>query len=141
MIIALTDLTQSCSILGSTAIIKDSNYNYLHNQRLGLVKDINEKVDSNFLYVFNNSTFRNHVIATKTGSTVCLIQHLKKRIYNFEVKFPKTYKKKIHRLNPFRHRRQIRKQPSHQQNFGRNGYGVNQTLVCRFWSVSRTVNL
>jgi len=87
LIIALTDLTQSCSILGSTAIIKDSNYNYLHNQRLGLVKDINEKVDSNFLYyVFNNSTFRNHVIATKTGSTVS--HTAPERIYNFEVKIP-----------------------------------------------------
>jgi len=33
LIIALTDLTQSCSILGSTAIIKDNDYTYLHNQR------------------------------------------------------------------------------------------------------------
>jgi type I restriction enzyme S subunit len=87
LIIALTDLTQSCSILGSTAIIKDKDYNYLHNQRLGLVKDINPKVNANFLYyVFNNSTFRNHVIATKTGSTVS--HTAPERIYNYEINIP-----------------------------------------------------
>jgi type I restriction enzyme S subunit len=91
LIIALTDLTQSCSILGSTAIINDKDYNYLHNQRLGLVKDINPKVNANFLYyVFNNSTFRNHVIATKTGSTVS--HTAPERIYNYEINIPEDIK-------------------------------------------------
>lgn len=87
LILALTDLTQSCDILGSPAIIKDSNYNYLHNQRLGLVNIISEEIDKIFLfYYFNHPNFRNRIIATKTGSTVS--HTAPERIYECELSLP-----------------------------------------------------
>ncbi len=87
LILALTDLTQSCDILGSPAVIKDSNYYYLHNQRLGLVNILSGELDKIFLfYYFNHSNFRNRVIATKTGSTVS--HTAPERIYECELALP-----------------------------------------------------
>jgi len=88
LIVAMTDLTQDCNILGSPAIIPDSNFKYLHNQRLGLVNifDI-AKVDKLFLfYIFNDRHYREFLRNTKTGSTVSHTSP--KTIYEVNITLP-----------------------------------------------------
>jgi type I restriction enzyme S subunit len=72
VLLALTDLTQACAILGAPLRILDSNYTYLHNQRLGKVILLDpEALDLNYFYYFCCSrNFRQQVIASKTGTTV-----------------------------------------------------------------------
>ena len=49
LVIAMTDLKQEAPILGSVLRIPESG-RFLHNQRLGLVQDIADEVDPDFLY-------------------------------------------------------------------------------------------
>src|SRR5690554_1338290 len=87
LIIALTDLTQSCDILGSPAVIKDDKYKYLHNQRLGLVTEEEGLIDKTFLYYyFNTHNYRRLVQNSKTGSTVS--HTAPERIYKCEISLP-----------------------------------------------------
>ena len=86
LLIAMTDLKQDAPILGSTIRVPESNC-YLHNQRLGLVTDVDERVDSGFLYyLLNSDVVRSWLRATATGSTV---RHTApERIYAAEVRIP-----------------------------------------------------
>ena len=89
LIIALTDLTQDCRILGSPAIIPDEDYKYLHNQRLGLIETKNEILSNSILFrFFNTKLFRGHVIGSKTGSTVS--HTAPDRIYRIPFAVPKN---------------------------------------------------
>lgn len=86
LVIAMTDLKQDAPILGSTIRIPVSGY-FLHNQRLGLVREISEAVDVDFLYyLLNDDTVRWWLRATATGSTV---RHTApERICQAKVKLP-----------------------------------------------------
>jgi len=87
LIIALTDLTQSCDILGAPAIIPDEDNFYLHNQRLGLVIDLAPKFSNEFIYCLANTVpFRAYMKNTKTGSTVSHTSP--SRIYEYKVALP-----------------------------------------------------
>jgi type I restriction enzyme S subunit len=69
LIVAMTE--QSEGLLGSSALIPADNY-YLHNQRLGLIVDLDEKrLDKKFLYyLFNLRDVRNQIRATATGAKI-----------------------------------------------------------------------
>lgn len=69
LLVAMTE--QKSGLLGSSAIVPESN-RYLHNQRLGLVTDLNEsKVLKMFLnYFFNLPDVRRQISLTATGSKV-----------------------------------------------------------------------
>lgn len=86
LLIAMTDLKQEAPILGSTIRVPQSG-RYLHNQRLGLVTDIADQVDSGFLYyLLNSEVVRSWLRATATGSTV---RHTApERIYAAQVRLP-----------------------------------------------------
>ena len=87
LVIAMTDLTQACDILGAPLLIKDSKFHYLHNQRLGLVQENEKLASKNFLfYYFNSRKYRDRLVATKTGSTVS--HTAPERIYDCEVNLP-----------------------------------------------------
>lgn len=87
LILALTDLTQSCDILGAPAVIKDSKFKYLHNQRLGLVEINSDLLDKNYLfYYFNSHSYRETIKNSKTGSTVS--HTAPERIYNCVIYLP-----------------------------------------------------
>ena len=87
LIIALTDLTQSCDILGAPAIIPDNDYKYLHNQRLGLVTDLLPQFSNEFIYcITNSSNFRAFIRNSKTGSTVSHTSPT--RIYDYKMALP-----------------------------------------------------
>lgn len=87
LIIALTDLTQSCDILGAPALIPDEDYLYLHNQRLGLVTDLSPKLSKELVYCLANTVaFRSHIKNGKTGSTVSHTSP--SRIYDYQIALP-----------------------------------------------------
>jgi|APSaa5957512535_1039671.scaffolds.fasta_scaffold11612_2 type I restriction enzyme, S subunit len=68
MIIAMTE--QSEGLLGSAAIIPKTD-TYLHNQRLGKIKQITNEIDLDYLYwIFNSEQFRLHVTDTSVGTKV-----------------------------------------------------------------------
>ncbi|MEH2318824.1 restriction endonuclease subunit S [Nostoc sp.] len=85
LIIAMTE--QAEGLLGSSAIVNQDNI-YLHNQRLGLVINLNQKtLNKYFLYcLFNTALIRNKIRATATGLKV---RHTAPdRILNIEVSLP-----------------------------------------------------
>jgi type I restriction enzyme S subunit len=86
LLIALTDLTQSCEILGAPALIPDNDYNYLHNQRLGLVELINKNYSNEILYCLANTyEYREFIKNSKTGSTVS--HSAPTRIYDYKIAY------------------------------------------------------
>ena len=85
IIVAMTE--QGPGLLGSSAIVPQSD-RYLHNQRLGLVHEINERlVDRTFLYyLFNTATVRGQISGSATGTKV---RHTAPdRIYRVHARIP-----------------------------------------------------
>ncbi|NOR49015.1 MAG: restriction endonuclease subunit S [Methanosarcinaceae archaeon] len=94
LIIAMTE--QGPGLLGSSALISDSD-KFLHNQRLGLIQDIDETVlDKKYLYyLFNTRSVRGQIRGSATGTKV---KHTApERIYRIEATVPSevTEQKKI----------------------------------------------
>ena len=86
LVVAMTDLKQNAPILGSTLRIPEPG-RFLHNQRLGLVQDVANSTDRDFLYyLLNDQSVRWWLRATATGSTV---RHTApERIYQAKVRLP-----------------------------------------------------
>ena len=85
LIVAMTE--QKYGLLGSSAIIPKDDF-YLHNQRLGLVVDLNaQRLDRQFLYyLFNTFPVRAQIQATANGAKV---RHTSpSRIYEVTVVLP-----------------------------------------------------
>ncbi len=85
VIIAMTE--QKRGLLGSTAIVPKSGY-YLHNQRLGLINNLDERrVSKLYLYyLFNTWIVRDQIQATANGTKV---RHTSpNRIYQLDVPLP-----------------------------------------------------
>ncbi|MCB9186904.1 MAG: restriction endonuclease subunit S [Flavobacteriales bacterium] len=86
LILALTDLTQDCAILGAPAIIPDEDFHYLHNQRLGLVQQQSYLTNEIMYLIANSHDFREYIRGSKTGSTVSHTSP--SRIYEFAIPVP-----------------------------------------------------
>ncbi|TQE99577.1 MAG: restriction endonuclease subunit S [Spiribacter salinus] len=85
LVVAMTE--QGEGLLGSSAMIPVEG-SYLHNQRIGLIEDLDEsKLDKGFLYrLFNTSQVRAQIRATASGTKV---RHTApKRIYAVRVRAP-----------------------------------------------------
>jgi len=85
LIVAMTE--QGEGLLGSSAIVP-SEGSFLHNQRIGLVENLDErKLDRGFLYLlFNSRTVRAQIRSTASGTKV---RHTApKRIYSVKVRVP-----------------------------------------------------
>jgi type I restriction enzyme S subunit len=69
LVVAMTE--QTSGLLGSAAFVPETD-RYLHNQRLGLIVDLDEKrLSKRFLfYVFNHPNLRVEIAKTSTGSKV-----------------------------------------------------------------------
>ena len=69
LVIAMTE--QGEGLLGSSALIP-ADGSYLHNQRIGLVENLDEaKLDKGFLYrLFNTAQVRGQIRATASGTKV-----------------------------------------------------------------------
>ena len=86
LIIAMTE--QGPGLLGSSALVPESG-KYLHNQRLGLIQEVDDKIlDRHFLYyLFNTSSVRGQINGSATGTKV---RHTAPdRIYRVKVTVPK----------------------------------------------------
>lgn len=71
LIVTMTDLSKNIDTLGYSALIPNSNRIYLHNQRIGLVQFLSDKLDKHYLYWFMRTEFYQKSIAgTSSGSTV-----------------------------------------------------------------------
>ncbi|MCT4552906.1 MAG: restriction endonuclease subunit S [Alphaproteobacteria bacterium] len=73
LLVSMTDLSKKADTLGYPLKVPNSNeFVYLHNQRLGLVENLNcEKIDKEFLYWLMRTSFYQRYIANgATGSTV-----------------------------------------------------------------------
>jgi type I restriction enzyme, S subunit len=88
ILLAMTDLTPGCAILGAPLKIRDSKYRYLHNQRLGkVVVQRPDLIHANYFYYYCClPAFRNQVIGSKTGTTVS--HTAPERIYRIEIALP-----------------------------------------------------
>ena len=69
LLVAMTE--QKAGLLGSAIIVPESE-KFLHNQRLGLIQNLDEqRLDKLFLfYFFNTATVRKHIFLTSSGSKV-----------------------------------------------------------------------
>lgn len=88
LIVTMTDLSVKSDTLGYSALIPKDNNIYLHNQRIGLVYDIDEsKVLKDYLYWFMRSKkYQQEVVASQSGTA---IHHTSPaRILNIEIDLP-----------------------------------------------------
>ena len=88
LIISMTDLSKNSDTLGFPALVPKAEGNrFLHNQRLGKVILLNNRVDKNYLYyTFCTDEYRNEVLASATGTTV---KHTSpKRILSYRFSIP-----------------------------------------------------
>ena len=93
LIVAMTE--QGLGLLGSSALIPESG-KYLHNQRLGLIQEIDNKaLDKRFLYyLFNTRPIRGQISGSATGTKV---RHTApERIYRVKVTVPTDVNQQRH---------------------------------------------
>ncbi|RXG13254.1 restriction endonuclease subunit S [Leeuwenhoekiella aestuarii] len=88
VIVTMTDLSKAGDTLGYSAKIPYSEFNLLHNQRLGLVENLApEEVDLDFIYwLLRRPDYQKFIVNGATGSTV---RHTSpSRILEFEFELP-----------------------------------------------------
>ena len=89
LIITMTDLSVKSDTLGYSALVpSDQNYIYLHNQRIGLVYDIDEsKVLKKYLYWFmRTKKYHQKVVSSQSGTA---IHHTSpNRILDIDIELP-----------------------------------------------------
>jgi type I restriction enzyme S subunit len=90
LLIAMTE--QKAGLLGSSIIVPESS-KYLHNQRLGLIQNLDNRIDKDFLfYYFNTSYPRREIFSTATGSKV---RHTSpSKVLSLKIAFPKIDEQK-----------------------------------------------
>lgn len=94
LIVTMTDLSKAIDTLGYSALVPKSERTYLHNQRIGLVKIIDEKrLDKHYLYwLMRTSYYQKTIAATSSGSTV---HHTSPdRIMDVEIELPDLEKQR-----------------------------------------------
>ncbi len=97
VVVTMTDLSKMADTLGYSAKIpKDTSKTFLHNQRIGLVKQLTDKFELDFLYwLMRTEHYQKFVAGSATGATV---KHTSpSKIYAFKFKAPsnKTTQQKI----------------------------------------------
>ncbi len=72
LIVTMTDLSKDIDTLGYSALVPYSEHRiYLHNQRIGLIESIDEKIDKMYLYwLMRSPMYQKSIAATSSGSTV-----------------------------------------------------------------------
>lgn len=88
LIVTMTDLSIKSDTLGYSALVPDDKKIYLHNQRIGLVYDIdNNLILKDYLYWFMRTfKYQKKIVATQSGTA---IHHTSPdRILNVEIDLP-----------------------------------------------------
>ncbi len=89
MVVVMTDLSSKMKILGKPALVETENV--LHNQRIGRVVFLNDKIEKRFLYYFMLS--EGFLRSIKESATGTMVRHTApKRILNNLLPFPRDLK-------------------------------------------------
>ena len=69
LIVTMTDLSKNVDTLGYSALVPFSDKRiYLHNQRIGLVQFISDKIDKHYLYWYmRTAKYQKTIAATSSG--------------------------------------------------------------------------
>lgn len=72
LVVTMTDLSKDVDTLGYSARVpRDERLTFLHNQRIGLVTEVTDEADPDFLYwVMRTTEYRSAIVNTASGSTV-----------------------------------------------------------------------
>lgn len=72
LIVTMTDLSKEADTLGFSALVPQSNRRiYLHNQRIGLVQQLNNRLPLSYIYWFLRSyEYHMNIVGSASGSTV-----------------------------------------------------------------------
>lgn len=90
IIVTMTDLSKAGDTLGYSARIPSSKYNFLHNQRLGLVTAKSREADINFIYwLLRTPHYQKTIVNSCSGSTVKHTSPSKIKDYTFLLPPPK----------------------------------------------------
>ena len=90
IIVTMTDLSKEADTLGYSAIVPKSNFQLLHNQRIGKILIKSPDIDSRYLHwQMRTPGYRNEVLASASGSTV---KHTSpSKILNYEFCLPSIH--------------------------------------------------
>lgn len=88
IVVTMTDLSKDSDTLGYSAIIPFSkNKKYLHNQRIGLVQFISDKVCPNFVYwLLRTKEYQSYIVGSASGTSI--MHTSPSRIENYSCLFP-----------------------------------------------------
>ena len=72
LIVTMTDLSKEGDTLGYSALVpQNQNHIFLHNQRIGLVENIQDEIDKHFLYwIMRTYKYQKYIVNHSSGSTV-----------------------------------------------------------------------
>ena len=73
IIVTMTDLSKDGDTLGYSAKVPKSNNEekYLHNQRIGLVEFLNDKIDKDFIYwLLRTKDYHGFIVSAATGTSI-----------------------------------------------------------------------
>ena len=71
LLVTMTDLSKGVETLGYSAVVPESDFRLLHNQRLGRVIKKSELIDLGYIHwLLRTPDYRNEILASYTGSTV-----------------------------------------------------------------------
>ncbi|ARU18357.1 restriction endonuclease subunit S [Croceicoccus marinus] len=87
VIVTMTDLSKQADTLGYSATVPDSDFRFLHNQRVGKVTLKDHSADLSFIaWLMRTNGYRHEVLGSATGSTV---KHTSPgRILSYSFKLP-----------------------------------------------------
>lgn len=87
LVVTMTDLSKQADTLGYSALIpKLEEHRILHNQRVGLIENISDEIDREFLYfLLRSKEYRHHVVSGATGTTVKHTSPTKILSYEFQL--------------------------------------------------------
>lgn len=87
VIVTMTDLSKQADTLGYSATVPDSDFRFLHNQRVGKVTLKDHSADLSFIaWIMRTNGYRHEVLGSATGSTV---KHTSPgRILSYRFKLP-----------------------------------------------------
>ena len=72
VVVTMTDLSQKTDTLGYSAKIpKKEGFNFLHNQRIGLVKFISKEVNKDFIYwLMRTESYQGFIVGSASGTSI-----------------------------------------------------------------------
>ena len=71
LIVTMTDLSKGADTLGYSALVPGDGRNYLHNQRIGLVKIKSDRIRKDFLYwLMRTYQYQRFIAGSASGTTV-----------------------------------------------------------------------